>query len=171
MIRIFRLPALAVPALALASLAFAQPDTQVVYRLVDKNGKTTYAGKPPGRDFDGQVTRIVVDLKANRATLNALGGSSPPVTMPLSAPELARVKADAELARAEAALESARRALEGGKEPTAEETQFIGKAGGGARPVLTDAYHARMRKLEDAVKAAEADVDRARKAARQAAID
>lgn len=151
--------------------AIAQSDKSVVYRLVDKNGKTSYSDKAPPRGFEGKVTRIEVDLKANRATLNAVGDSSAPVSLPLTAPELRRVKADAELARANEALEAAKKALEGGKEPKEDEIQLIGKVGGGARQVPTEDYHKRLKKLEEAVQAAEAEVERARKAARQAAVD
>ena len=166
-----RLFAVAIPALLAATPLLAEPDKQVIYRLVDKNGKTTYSEKAPGKDYPGKVTRIEVDLKANRAMLKPADDAAPPVTLPLTAPELKRVKADAELARAQQLLEAARKAFEDGKEPKEDETQFIGKVGGGARPVQTDAYHARIKKLEDAVKEAEAEVERARKAARQAAID
>ena len=162
---------LALPAFLLATFALAQPDTQVVYRLVDKKGKTTYADKAPGKEFDGKVTRIEVDLNANVATLKSLGESAPPVRLPLTDPHLKRVKADAELARAIEALEAAKKAREDGKDPTEEEIQRVGKVGGGARPVPTAAYEARIRKLDEEVKSAQAEVDRARKAARQAAID
>jgi hypothetical protein len=166
-----RLLAIALPTLLVATFALAEPDKQVVYRLVDKKGKITYADKAPGKEFEGKVTRIEVDLKANRAMLKPVGESTPPVTLPLTAPELKRVKADAELARANEILEAAKKALEDGKEPKEDETQFVGKVGGGARPVQTEAYNARIKKLEDAVKSAEAEVDRARTAARQASID
>lgn len=162
---------LALPAFLLASLALAQPDTQVVYRLVDKKGKTTYADKAPGKEFEGKVTRIEVDLNANVATLKSVGESSPPVRLPLTDPELKRVKADAELARAREALEAAKKAREDGKDPTEEEIHWLGKVGGGSRPVPTAAYEARIKKLDEAVKAAEAEVERTRKVARQAAID
>lgn len=166
-----RLLAFLVPALLAVPHAMADLDRQVVWKLVDRDGKVTYAGKAPERGFDGTVTRIEIDLTANRATLSTVGGTAPPVLLPLTAPELKRVKADAELARAEARLEAAKKAREAGNEPTQEETQWIGKAGGGARPVPTDSYHERIRKLDDAVKAAEAEYESARRAARQAAID
>jgi hypothetical protein len=163
--------AILAPALFTAVLAQAQPQTQVIWKLVDKKGKVTYADKAPGRDFPGQVTRIEVDLNANKATLTRPGESLPPTTLPLTAPEMKRVRADAELIRARENLEAARKALTDGKEPTPEETQWVGKVGGGARPVPTDAYHARIKSLEEAVKSAEAELDRTQKAARQAAVD
>ncbi|MGD9954306.1 MAG: hypothetical protein AB7S87_17175 [Burkholderiales bacterium] len=163
--------ALFLAALLAAPLALAEADKQVVWKLTDKKGKVTYVDKAPGKDFDGKVTRIEVDLTANRARLVNLGETAPPVLLPLTAPELKRVKADAELARARESLEAAKKAREEGKDPTPEETQWIGKKGGGARPVPTDAYHARIKGLDDAVAAAEAEFERARKAARMAAID
>lgn len=154
------------PALALAEL-----DKQVVWKLVDRKGKVTYVDKAPSKDFDGKVTRIEVDLTANRAKLVNLGESTPPVLLPLTAPELKRVKADAELARAREVLEAARKAREDGKDPTPEETRWLGKKGGGARPEPTEAFHARIRTLDEAVKTAEEKFEAARKAARMAAID
>jgi hypothetical protein len=166
-----RLLALLAPTLLAVAFAAAADDKQVVWKLVDKKGKVTYADKAPPKDFDGKVTRIEVDLNANRATLVNVGESSPPVLLPLTDPQLKRVKADAEVARARDRLEEAKKAREEGKDPTPEETQWMGKVGGGARPVPTDAYHARIKALDDALKAAEEEYERARKAARMAAID
>jgi hypothetical protein len=168
----FRLLAYLVPLVLAATLARAEPQKQVIWKLVDQKGKVTYADKAPPKDFPGKATRIEVDLAANTAKLTNVGEpSAPAMLLPLTAPELKRVKADAELARARENLEAARKALADGQEPTEEETLRIGKVGGGARPVPTDAYHARIKRLEDDVKAAEAELDRAQKAARQAAID
>ncbi len=166
-----RIALFAAPLVFVATHAMAELEKQVVWKLVDKKGKVTYVDSAPPKDYEGKVTRIEIDLTANRATLTNIGESSPPKVLPLTAPELKRVKADAELARARDRLEEAKKALADGKEPTPEETQWVGKVGGGARPVPTDAYHARIKTLEDAVKAATAEVDRAQKAARQAAID
>ena len=163
--------AILAPVLFAASPAQADPQTQVIWKLVDKKGKVTYADKAPGKDYPGQVTRIEVDLNANKATLTRVGETAAPTTLPLTAPELKRVRADAELARARENLEAAKKALADGQEPTPEETLRVGKVGGGARPVPTDAYHARIKSLEEAVTAAEAELARARDAARRAAID
>lgn len=155
-----------------APWAAGEGDRQVVWKLEDRKGKVTYVDKAPGKDFDGKVTRIEVDLTANRATLLNVGEpGTKPVQLPLTAPELKRVKADAELARARVNLDAARKAREDGREPKPEETRWIGKKGGGARPEPTDAFHARIKSLDDAVKAAEAELERAQKAARMAAID
>jgi hypothetical protein len=164
--------AILVPLLLGASLASGQPNSQVIWKLIDKNGKVTYVDKEPVGKFDGQVIRIDMDLNANKANLGRPGESpASGASMPLSSPELRRVKAEADLAAAREKLEQARKALAEGKEPTPDETQWVGMKSGGARPVPNEAFAARLRDLEDAVKAAEAEVDRAQKAARQAAID
>ena len=168
----YRRIAVLVPLLFAASLACGQPAKQVMWKIVDKNGKVTYVDQEPPKDFDGQVTRIEVDLAGNRAA--APKGSPPPGSageLKPSATESKRAAANAELAKAQSRLETARKALADGREPTEAETQWIGKKGGGARPVPTEAHEVRVRKLEDEVKAAEAEVERAQKAARQAGID
>ena len=70
--------ALLLACLLAATFALADGEKQVVWKLVDKKGKVTYADKAPAKDYDGKVTRIEVDLKANRATLINPGESSPP---------------------------------------------------------------------------------------------
>ena len=165
------LSALVAPSLLAVAFAAVADDKQVVWKLVDKQGKVTYADKAPPKEYDGKVTRIEVDLTANRAKLVNVGESAPPVLLPLTAPEMKRVKAEAELAQAAEKLEAAKKAREAANEPTPEETQWMGKKGGGARPVPTEAYHERVKKLDAALKAAEEDFERARKAARMAAID
>jgi hypothetical protein len=169
--RIPTLLALIALSLLASPWADAAGDRQVVWKLVDKKGKVTYVDKAPPKDFDGKVTRIEVDLSANSASLVTVGEGSKAIKMPLTAPELKRVRADAELARARENLEAAKKAREDGKDPTPEETRWLGKKGGGARPEPTEAYHARIKALDEAVKAAEAEVDKAQKAARMAAID
>lgn len=169
--RTVRVLAILATAFLAAPHALAEADKQVVWKLVDKKGKVTYVDKAPPKDFDGKVTRIEVDLTANRARLVNLGETTPPVLLPLTAPELKRVKADAELARAREVLEAARKAREDGKDPTPEETRWLGKKGGGARPEPTEAYHARIKTLDEALKSAEEKFEAARKTARMAAID
>ena len=70
--------------------ALAEADKQVVWKLVDKKGKVTYVDKAPSKDFEGKVTRIEVDLTANRARLVNLGETSPPVPTPYWCRRLAR---------------------------------------------------------------------------------
>lgn len=153
---------MAVAALVLAAPAATQ-GTQVLWKLVDKQGRVTYSDQPP-KDFDGVATRLEVPVEARSApapTLPApaaaVGGSKPPT--PAAAP-------GAELLRARAKLEDARKAYESGREPGPEDLVWVGRKGGGARPEISEAYAARVRKLEEAVKAAEGDVQRLEQASR-----
>jgi hypothetical protein len=149
----------------------AAADSQTVYKLVDKKGKVTYAEKAP-KDYDGQVIRMEIDLKANTAVLPKPGQAPTAFpTLELSPQEVRRIDADLRLARAEEALEAAKKALKDGQEPTEDEVTRLGKAGGGTRPVFTEAYQNRIKALEEDVKNAEAEVERARKLVRQSAVD
>ena len=144
---------------------------QTVYKLIGKDGKVTYIDKPP-KDFDGQVVRIDIDPNANRAKLpnpNEPSAISRPA--PMSMQEARRFDTALALARSREDLENAKKALADGQDPKEGEVDWMGKKGGGARPVPTGAYAERIKGLEDAVKAAEAAVDRAERANRQAALD
>jgi len=77
-------------------------DAQTLYKLIDKNGKVTYAEKPP-KDFDGQVIRLDIDPKANTATL-------PKPTGPLVDP--ARTTSDDKVRAAKDKLEVAKKAYD-----------------------------------------------------------
>lgn len=160
--------ALALVALALAA---APVHAQTIYKLIAKDGKVTYADKAP-KDYDGQVVKLEIDPKANVAVLPKAG--APGVAngvRPMSMQEARRFDAEVMLKRASDALEAAQKALADGKEPQEGELDWIGKKQGGARPVPTEAYDARIKNLEEAVKAAEREVDRAQKTKRMAEID
>ena len=144
---------------------------QTVYKLIAKDGKVTYIDKPP-KDFDGQVVRIDIDPNANRAKLpNPNEPSTISRPAPMSMQEARRFDTALALARAREDFEKARKALADGQDPRESEVDWMGKKGGGVRPVPTEAYAERIKGLEDAVKAAEAAVDRAERANRQAALD
>ena len=162
----FRTTALLACMLFSATLAGAQPAKQVLWKVVDKNGKVTYHDREPPEGTEGTITRIEMNLEGNRAAAppKAQAGKAAPAATK-------RAAADAELAKAQTRLESARKALEEGRVQTEADTQWMGNVGGGARPVPTEAYNARVKRLEDAVKAAEADVERAQQAVRQAGLD
>ena len=145
-----------VAAIALAG-AFIAADAgaQTLYKLIDKNGKVTYSEAPPKPDeFDGQVIRIDVDPNANRATLPKGDLMKPAPLAKPAEPEnvrLARIR----LSRASAALQSAL------DNPGPDEVQRVGNVGGGARAVPTEAYQARLAKLQDEVRQAEDELRRA----------
>lgn len=141
--------------LATAACVFAAglAGAQTLYKLIDKNGKVTYSESAP-KDFDGKVIRIDIDPNRNSATLPPVprGGVKP-------APgneERVRESKDK--------LERARKALADAREhPGEDDVQRVGKVGGGARPVPSDAYRQRLADLERAVKEAEDELEKSRK--------
>jgi len=125
---------------------------QTLYKLIDKNGKVTYAEKPP-KDFDGKVIRIDVDPNANTATL-------PKPTGPLVDP--ARGASDAGVKAAQEKLEAAKKAYQQALDnPGDGDVSYIGNKGGGTRAVPTEEYAKRLATLEKAVKDAEEELKRA----------
>jgi hypothetical protein len=143
-------PAVALALCAVATLAAAQ----TLYKLIDKNGKVTYSETAP-KDFPGQVIRIDVNPDANTATLPKL----PPRP---AAPASGAAARGQDLRGAQERLEAARKALAQAREnPRDDEVSWMGNKGGGTRAVPTDAYRARLDKLEADVKAAEEEVRRA----------
>ena len=127
-------------------------DAQTLYKLIDKNGKVTYAEKPP-KDFDGQVIRLDIDPKANTATL-------PKPTGPLVDP--ARTTSDDRVRAAKDKLDAAKKAYQRAVENPGEgDVTFMGNKGGGTRPVPSEEYAKRLAALEQAVKDAEEELKRA----------
>jgi hypothetical protein len=125
---------------------------QTLYKLIDKNGKVTYAEKPP-KDFDGKVIRIDVDPNANTATL-------PKPTGPLVDP--ARGASEAGVKAAQEKLEAAKKAYQQALDnPGDGDVSYIGNKGGGTRAVPTEEYSKRLATLEKAVKDAEEELKRA----------
>jgi hypothetical protein len=138
-----------VAALAVATGA----EAQTLYKLIDKNGKVTYAEKPP-KDFDGKVIRLDIDPNANTATLPK--PSAQPAPVDRSSDTDVRVKAAREK------LEAARKAYDQAlNNPADGDVSFVGNKGGGTRPVQSDAYAKRLAGLEQAVKEAEEELKRA----------
>jgi hypothetical protein len=129
---------------------------QTLYKLIDKSGKVTYVEKVPD-NFDGQVIPMKVDPKANTATLPKPSAASPsPAAGGAPASQGERV------AKAKDSLESAKKALAYARDnPGEEDVQRVGSVKGGARPVPTEAYKAKLEKLEAAVKAAEKELEEA----------
>ena len=129
---------------------------QGVFRSVMPDGKIVYGDKPaPGAKESKQVNLAPLNISAPTQ------GSSAPPEQPQ--PTGAGVP---DVASARQNLEAAQKALEAGREPQEGERTGIATKGGGARTQLTDAYFQRVKSLEDAVAAAQAQLDSAQRPAR-----
>ena len=130
--------------------ASASVDARTLYKLIGKDGKVTYAEKPP-KDFDGKVIRLDIDPKANTATLPE--GSRLHEQSEASKSAAAR---DDQLKAARARVDAARKALEEARaNPGEGDIARMGIKGGGTRPVPTEDYQRRLEQLERDVKDAE----------------
>lgn len=126
---------------------------QTLYKLIDKNGKVTYAEKPP-KDYDGKVIRLDIDPNANTATL----------PKPTAQPEAAarRTEDAGKLAALRERAETARKAYENAlANPGEGDLTFIGNKSGGTRPIPSENYAKRLADLEKAAKDAEEELKRA----------
>lgn len=133
----------------------ATVQAQTLYKLIGKDGKVTYAEKPP-KDFDGKVIRLDIDPKANTATLpkgSVLQEESEPS-------KRAAARAD-QLKAAQSRVDAARKALADARDNPGEgDVARMGKKGGGTRPVPTEDYERRLDRLERDVKEAEDDLQK-----------
>ena len=143
--------------LLLAPEAFAQ----TMYKLVDKDGKVTYSNEPP-KNFQGTVTKIEVDPKANRMVAPK-GRDGQTIGEELQEKrESARASEQSKVAAARAKLESARKAYEQARDnPGEADVRRVGTVSGGSRPVFSDEYQAKLDQLEAAVRQAEEELRRA----------
>jgi hypothetical protein len=137
-------------------LAAGAAGAQTLYKLVDKNGKVTYAEKAPD-GFDGQVIPMTIDPNANTATLpKPQAAPAAPGKATFAEPVGVVRKTPAQAAREN--VDKARKALQEARDnPGPNDIGRVGTVGGGARPVPTDEYRARLEALEQAVRKAEAE--------------
>ena len=141
-------------------LAAGGASAQTLYKLVDKNGKVTYAEKAP-EHFDGQVIPMTIDPNANTATLPKPQAAPAPGKATFAEPVGVVRKTPADTAREN--VEKARKALQEARDnPSEGDFRFIANAGAGTgtRRVPTEGYIARVNALEAALKKAEAEADR-----------
>ena len=144
---------------ALAATLCLPAAAQTLYKLIDKNGKVTYSESAP-KNYDGQVIRIDIDPNANTATLPKPAPARPEPAARARPADTARQSSPLEAARER--VEIAKRALADARDnPRPDEVTWVGKVGGGARPVFTESYQQRVERLELEVKNAEEDLRRA----------
>ena len=151
-----------------AATAFAFPAAaQTLYKLIDKNGKVTYAEKPPA-NFDGKVIRMDIDPNANTAVLPKPGASGSSESSNKDTETQRRDSSVKKKSAEEERLERARSKVDDAKQrlqdlidnPSDDDVMRIGKVGGGARPVFTEEYQEKIKRAEAAVKAAEEEFER-----------
>jgi hypothetical protein len=134
-----------------AAIACGSAAAQTLYKLIDKNGKVTYSEEAP-KNFDGQVTKLQIDPKANTATMPKY---QPAMRDEKSRPDAAGLDdLKQRVAQRKAALAEAQ------TNPGEGDIGRMGTAGGGARPVPTESYQKRLAELERAVKEAEEDLQK-----------
>ena len=190
-------------ALLCATCTFAQAPgqpSQVLYKLVDRNGKVVYSDKVP-KGFDGDVTRIDVDAAPDlvRPALTPPPAAPQPGKPPLldtnAARKAQRERLQADIDRAHVKLAAARQALADGGDPKEGEYQAIQQkfdasyareGDAGPRPncrkqvdangvpfwlcptiVPGGAFRDRQKELEEAVRAAEAELEVAQRTYRR----
>ena len=148
-----------------AGLLCAAASAETLYKLIDKNGKVTYSESKP-KTFDGQVIQINIDPNANTATLEkpqpkAIGeGSGTRQRGETKSPS--QMDDEARVAQARERLDRAQKALQDARDnPQDGDMMMVGKVGGGVRNIPSDAYQARLDRLEADVRSAQDDLKRA----------
>ena len=147
-------------------LALCLPaSAQTLYKLIDKNGKVTYSEAKP-KTFDGQVIQLDINPNANTATLEkpqpkAMGeGTVNRQRGESQSPK--KMDEEARIAQARERLERAQKALQDAKDnPQEGDVMLVGKVGGGARTILSEAYQQRLERLETEVRVAQEELQRA----------
>jgi len=113
---------------AAAALLASQASAEVLYKLIDKNGKVTYSEEKP-KNFDGQVIRLDIDPNANTATMPrpaAGANSGEPTAAPArKASNAKKPSAEQRIAAARERLENAQRALQDARDHPAESDMQI----------------------------------------------
>lgn len=150
---------------ALLLAGAADAGAQTLYKLIDKNGKVTYAEKPPA-NFDGKVIRMDIDPNANTAVLPKPGAGAESANKDTETQrrDVTVKKKSAEQER----LERARSTVDDAKQrlqdlidnPSDDDVMRVGNAKGGSRPVFSEEYQAKIQRAEAAVKAAEEELER-----------
>jgi multidrug resistance efflux pump len=113
--------------LAFAMACAAEASAQVLYKLVDREGRVTYSDREP-KNHDGTVTRIEQDtaptLVPQGATVTAKPAEAAAPGMAESRNK-AREALDRQLREAQARVDAARAAKAKGEDPLSEELQTV----------------------------------------------
>ena len=138
-------------------LAYTTAAAETLYRYIDKNGKVTYSDKRPTRPNQAQALKLqpgpnAADVEAGRAREQRIKD------VEQSYAQAPKLKAQREKEHQDAvdALDKAKKALETARAPDASDRQS-GKYGSRTTPE----YLERVKALEEAVKTAEQNVEKA----------
>jgi hypothetical protein len=156
-------PVLRLAGAVLAAAFCVSAQAQVVYKLVDKNGKVTYSETAP-KDFAGKVIKLEFDPNANTATLAKPAASTGETagSRGESKRRSAQQEAIARLNAAQERLEAAKKALQEARDNPAEgDILMVGKVGGGVRHINSEPYQQKLDKLAQDLKDAEDELRRA----------
>jgi len=148
----------------IGALATSSALAQTVYKSIMPDGHVVYGHKPAKGATQVQKLEpakpvVEVDPEAAEALRQREKAQAAEIDKRLAARRAARDKADTEVATAQEAVDRAEKALAAGREPLAGER--IATADGGSR--LSEAHFDRIKGLEDDVKAAREQLDRARR--------
>ena len=134
----------------LASAADAQP----MFRSVMPDGKIVYGDKPaPGAKEAKQLNLPPLNVSTPAPAQAPAGASDAPPTG----------STNSNVAAARQNLDSAKKALEAGREPLPGERSSFANKGGGTNSRLNETYTQRIKSLEDAVTAAQTQLEEAQR--------
>ena len=155
-----------------ASLASLGAAAQAMYKYTDANGKVIYSDRAPKPGEKAEL--IQSDKESNVVTLPKPQGTAAQREFVRKTNAIQRDKLRAKFAlavkQAEQRLETAKKALEEGREARPDEQRIVVRQGGNA-VLRTPEYEERIKGLEDAVKRAEEALDTAREEQRRGAPD
>ena len=149
---------------AVALMATSQGHAQALWKYTDKDGKVTYSDKPPAKGENAQLVNNDPAANIIDAPKNAQQ-AAPEKAQDPKARGVDRDQLRDAMVAARADLESARSALENGREPLPNEVQIVvGRSPTGAPTGANVSnrkpeYYARITSLEEAVKKAEEKVE------------
>lgn len=161
-------------ALCVALLPLDSANAQTMYKYVDKDGKVTYSDKPPKPGEKAEA--VVASKEANTVKLDTKANTGKDqkfsdVKARGDARMTERDRLQKSVDDAEKELERAKKALENGRDPQPGEQIIIVRKQGGNSVQRSEAYYARIDRLEKAVKQAEEGLSRAQQGYRRGAPD
>lgn len=145
------------PRLLLLAFAFftTAACAQPMFRSVMPDGKIVYGDKPaPGAKESKQLNLPPLNVSTPGPAQAPAGAADAPPAAGGANPEVAAARQN---------LDAAKKALEAGREPLPGERSGIANKGGGTNSRLNETYTQRIKTLEDAVTAAQTQLEEAQR--------